>query len=219
MAALGVQAARGRGSDAALGRPSRGRWRPFGLHQLHLPGQTHGRLEGLRVVNVDGVAERRQESAGEELDALPLVQPARSRQEGLEAVGVLLHGPCAPASCELEQRCGAKGRPEPKVQEFLKSPPGRRAVVLLELRVPELRDVVQVVGRHPHALFRHGSMLAEVRLALVEEKHQISRAVEAGKIPLLMLGRMVRERTLRAVLAAVVERGRGLSPSSAPSRP
>jgi hypothetical protein len=44
-----------------------------------------------------------------------------------------------------------------------------------------------MIGRHAHALFRHGTVLAKVGLALIEEEHRVGRAVEVGKIPLLVL--------------------------------
>jgi hypothetical protein len=73
------------------------------LHQLHLTRHAHGGHKHLRVVDADGVAERRQESDGEGLDTLSLIKTTCARQEGLEAIGVL-HGPCTPALGELEQR-------------------------------------------------------------------------------------------------------------------
>jgi hypothetical protein len=53
-------------------------------------------------VDADGVAEWWQEPAGEELDALCLLQTTRTWQEGLETIGVLLHCTCTPALGELE---------------------------------------------------------------------------------------------------------------------
>ena len=52
-------------------------------------------------------------------------------------------------------------------------------------------------------------MLAEVGLAFVEEEHRISRAVEAGKVPLLMLRMeiLVAGSFSAAVLAAFGRRG------------
>jgi len=49
------------------------------LHQLDLSGQAYGGGEGVRVVETDGVAERRHEPSGEELDPLRLVEPAGAR--------------------------------------------------------------------------------------------------------------------------------------------
>jgi hypothetical protein len=65
-----------------------------------------------------------------------------ARQEGLKPIGVLLHSPCTPALDELEQRSRSEGRPKPQVQELLETPPRQRALVLLELDVPELCDIL-----------------------------------------------------------------------------
>jgi hypothetical protein len=67
-----------------------------------LARQAHGGRERLQVVDADGMAERWQESADEELDTPSLIKMTRTRQEGLEAIGVLLHGPCTSALGELE---------------------------------------------------------------------------------------------------------------------
>jgi hypothetical protein len=66
----------------------------------------------------------------------------RARQEGLKSIGVLLHSPCMPALGELEQWSRSEGGPKPQVQELLETPPRWRALVLLELDVPELCDVL-----------------------------------------------------------------------------
>lgn len=143
------------------------------------------------MVDADGVAERRQKTAGEELDALGLVEPTRARQEGLEAVGVFLHCSRASALGKFEERGRTQGWPETQVHEFLEAPPRRGSLILEQLGVPSLRDVVQVVGRHADALFGHGTVVTEVRLEFVEEEQRIRGAVVAGKIPLLGPGRQV----------------------------
>jgi hypothetical protein len=58
----------------------------------------------LRVLDLYGEAERREEPAGEELDALDLVQSAGSGQERLKTFLVLLDGPRAMAVRQLEER-------------------------------------------------------------------------------------------------------------------
>ena len=138
------------------------------------------------MVQPDGVAERWKKAPGVELDALRLLEPARARKESLKLVGVVRHGARAPAFGELEHGRGTEGRPEPQVEEILEVAPVRRAVIRLQLDEPELRDVVQMVRRHEHALVDRGAMLAEIGLALIDEEHRISGAVEAGKIPLLV---------------------------------
>jgi hypothetical protein len=117
-----------------------------------------------------------------------LVETIGAREKGLESICIFFHGPCAPALCELVQRGRSEGRPKPQVEEVLESSPGRRALVLLELDVPQLRDVLQVVRGHPHAFLRHGALLAEVRLALVDEKHEIGLAVVAWEVQLVEFG-------------------------------
>jgi hypothetical protein len=82
------------------------------------------------------MAERWQQVAGVELHPLAFLEPASAREERLEAVGVLLDRPCAAALRELEQWGGPQHRSEALVQEFLKAPPWRRALVLLELDEP-----------------------------------------------------------------------------------
>jgi hypothetical protein len=88
---------------------------PIDLHQLHLAHKTHGRLQRLGVVQADGVAEGGQEASSEELDALSFVEAARSRQERLESVGVLLHRARVSALGELKERGRVQGRPETQV--------------------------------------------------------------------------------------------------------
>jgi hypothetical protein len=44
------------------------------LAQLELPGQAHGRCQGLRVLDADIDAERRLKVCGEELDPLRLLE-------------------------------------------------------------------------------------------------------------------------------------------------
>jgi hypothetical protein len=87
-------------------------------------------------VDADGVAERRQEPSGEELDPLRLVEPAGARKEGLEPVGILLHGPRAAALRELEHRSGTKGRTKTQIQEILEITPRGRAFIILQLDEP-----------------------------------------------------------------------------------
>lgn len=148
------------------------------------------------------MAERWEEAPGVELDALRLLEPACTRKESLEAVGVFLHGARAPALGELEHGRGSERGPEPEVEEILEVAPIRRALVGLQLGEPQLCDVIQMVRRHGYALVHGGAVLAEVGFAFVDEEHRIGRAVVAGKVPLLMLG--VEVLTARAIVATVV---------------
>jgi hypothetical protein len=71
--------------------------------ELDLARQTHRRIEGLRVMDADGVTQRRQESSREQLHSLSLVKTTSARQELLEAVGVVLDGARPPTLGELEE--------------------------------------------------------------------------------------------------------------------
>jgi len=53
--------------------------RPVALHQFHLACQADGRRECVRMVDADGVAERRKKTPGEELNALCLVKSTGAR--------------------------------------------------------------------------------------------------------------------------------------------
>ena len=93
-------------------------------------------------MNADSVAQRRQKSSCEELDALKLVQATGARKQGLEAIGVLLHCPCTSALGEFEQRRRAQGWSEPQIEEVLEPAPRRCAFIFLELNKLELGDVL-----------------------------------------------------------------------------
>jgi hypothetical protein len=84
-------------------RFGRGRRQLVEFHQLHLPGEAHSRGQRLRTVESDGVAERREQTACEQLDSLGFVKPPSAKEETLEAVGVLFHGAGASALRQLEE--------------------------------------------------------------------------------------------------------------------
>jgi hypothetical protein len=104
-----------------------------------------GRREGLWRVDAHLVAEQLQQAAGVELHPLAFLEPASAREERLEAIGVFLDCPRAAALGELEQWGGPQHQAETLVQEFLKAPPWRRALVLLELDEPQLGHILEVV--------------------------------------------------------------------------
>jgi hypothetical protein len=110
------------------------------------------------------------------------------REESLEAVRVLFHGPRAPALGELKQRRRAEGRPKPQVEEVLEVASAWCSFVLLQLDVPQLGHVLEVVGGHPDLLLRHGSLLMEIGLTTVDEDQRIRLAIVAREIHLLKPG-------------------------------
>jgi hypothetical protein len=62
--------------------------------------------------------------------------------------------------------------------------PRRSTLVYLDLDIPQLRPVLQVVGRHPHFLL-HDPLLVEVGLAAVDEDEGVGLAVVSREIHLL----------------------------------
>lgn len=91
--------------------------------KFDLPSEAHGEGEGLRVVDLDVVAERRQEALGEELDLLPLGQGAGVGKQCLESALVLGDAAGALARREFAERIGAHRRPEPQVQRLGEAAP------------------------------------------------------------------------------------------------
>ena len=147
----------------------------------------------------------------EELHMLGLVHSASVGKKFLEAVGVFLDGSRAAAFGELEEGCRPKGWTEPQVEEVLELAPWRCALILLQLDEQHVGDTLQLVRRHPHALFRHGALLPEIRLAFVDEEHGIRLAVEAGKIELLKLGGSIEVSCpISAAAAVYLQRGRSV---------
>ena len=56
------------------------------------------------------------------------------------------------------------------------------ALVLLDLVVPQLGALLQVVRGHPDAFLIHDLLLEKVRLAAVDEDQRIRLAVEAREV-------------------------------------
>jgi hypothetical protein len=153
------------------------------------------------------MTQRWKKAAGVELDALALVEPPRAWQQSPKPVGVFLHGPGAATLRQLEEGRRAERWLETKVEEVLESSPWRRSLVFLQLDVPQLRDILQIVGGHPNALLRHGALLAKIGLTFVEEEHRIGLAIEAGEVELLESWGLIEVmRRLLAPTTAVVRR-------------
>jgi hypothetical protein len=110
-----------------------------------LAGEAHGGRQGRRVLLLYLKAEWRQESPREKLDALALLQSAGARQQGLESVLVFLHGSRPAAGRELEQWCGTEGRTVAEIQELLEPIPGRDPFCLLDVDIPQLRPILQII--------------------------------------------------------------------------
>lgn len=113
-------------------------------------------------MHADGVAERGQQTAREELDPLCFLQGSGAREQRLEAVLILCDRPRASAVGELEERRGSERGPIPEVEEVDEAALGRNALVPLDLNPPHLGTIFQVVPRHPNLLLRHDFLLVEV---------------------------------------------------------
>ena len=87
--------------------------------------------------------------------------------------------------CRFAQWVGPQGWSESLVQEFGEATPLWSALVLLNLDEPQLPDVFQVVGGHPHVLFLYDALLMEVGFTPVNEHQWIGLAIESWEIHLL----------------------------------
>jgi hypothetical protein len=147
-----------------------------------LPSKAHGSHKGLRVLHLDLKAERRQESSREKLHPLGLLDASGAGQQHLEPILVVLHRPRATTGRQLEEGCRAERGAVAQIEKFLEMWPGPCAFVLLDLHVPELRPLLKIVRRHPHALLRHDALLQEEGFTFVDEDERISIAVVAREL-------------------------------------
>jgi len=137
---------------------------------LQLAGEAHGDGEGLRVMDLDVEAEGRLESRREQLHLLLLGEITGLRQQRLETLLELDDSPRALARRELAQRVGAQRRAKAGVEQLDETTPWRRALVTLNLHVPELGGVLQVVGCHPNLFFIGDPLQVEVGFTAVDER-------------------------------------------------
>jgi hypothetical protein len=167
-----------------------GWWPSVLFPEFQLPCQTHSRCKGLRVVDLDFEAEWRGKAACEQLHALLLLEGAGAGQERLKSVLVLLDGAGAATVRELKEGGRSQGWTVAHVEQFRETAPRRSTLVRLDLDIPQLRPVLQVVGRHPHLLL-HDSLLVEVGLTAVDEDEGVGLAVVPQKVHLLKSRRLI----------------------------
>jgi hypothetical protein len=158
---------RGQSQAGGRSRQQRARWLSGGrggvlLPQFELECQTHGYGQGLGVLDPDVDAERRLETPGEQLNLLCLGKRTSTREERLEPILILSDRVHASAFSQFGQRGRAQRRPITQVQQLLEVTPGRGALVRLDLDVPHLRALLQVVGGHPDLLLLHDPLLMEI---------------------------------------------------------
>jgi hypothetical protein len=87
----------------------------------------------------------------------------------LEPILILGDRARAPAFSQLGQQGNTQRWPITQVQQLLEATLGRGALVRLDLDVPHLRALLQVVGGHPYLLLLHDSLLMEIRLTAIGE--------------------------------------------------
>jgi len=140
-------------------------------------------------VDLDVEAERGKQTVGEELYPLPLLQQTRAGQERLKAILILRDGSGAATVRQLEEGRCSERRAISQIDQLLEAAPRWRTLVRLDLDVPHLRPVLQVVGGHPDLLLLlHDAQLVEVGLPTINEDEGISLAVVPWKVHLLELG-------------------------------
>lgn len=76
-----------------------------------------------------------------------------------------------------------------EVKELVEAPPRRHTLVLLDLDIPQLRHLLQVVRRHPHL---HDALLIKVGITTIDEGKGIGLAIKLQKVhPLEIWGMIV----------------------------
>lgn len=95
------------------------------------------------------MAEGAQEARREQLHVLGLCEGAGLREERLKAVLKVVHRAGALAGRELAQWIGAEWWSKMEVEQLREAPPGRSAILLLDVDEPQLCSVQEVVGGHP----------------------------------------------------------------------
>ena len=98
---------------------------------------------------------------------------------------VLLDGARAPAGRQFTQGIGAERWAVVEVKQLLESAPRWSALVLLNLDVPHLCSILQIIRRHPNLLLLHDPLLMEIRFRSIDENQRIGLAIIAREVELL----------------------------------
>lgn len=172
-------------------RSSHGRQLDGLVSGLDRTSQAHGHLQCLWVLHLDIEAERLQQAHREELDLLRLgegaSQPAPSRQQLQEAFLVLRHAASLAARRELAEWIGSERRHLAHIEELGEMAPSQHVPLpILDVHVPEVCRVVEVVSSHPRLLLFRNLLSAKIRFTIVDEGEWIALAVKLGETPLLV---------------------------------
>ena len=135
-------------------------------------------------MNLNVEAERWKEPAREQLHPLRLFQGTGAGKKRLEAILILRDSARATAIRQFEEGSSAERGAVAQVEQFLEPAPRWRTLVRLDLDVPHLRPVLQIVGGHPDLLLRD-ALLMKIILTTIDKRQWIGLAVVFGKIHLL----------------------------------
>jgi hypothetical protein len=136
-------------------------------------------------VDLNVKAQQRLKPRREKLHLLRLREVADAGKASFETLLVVHDRARALAGGEFAEGIRAQGGGKAQMEELGEAPPGRCSFVGLDLDVPELGCVFQVVGGHPQLFLLHDALLVEVRFAPVDEDEGVRLAVELGEIQFL----------------------------------
>ena len=71
------------------------------------------------------------------------------------------------------------------MKELCETAPGRSTLILLDLVVPQLGIVLEVVRCHPDFLLLHDSLLMKIRFTAIDKDQGIRLAIVAREVELL----------------------------------
>ena len=109
-------------------------------------------------------------------------------QDGVVALGVVLHGGEERQTCQLGQASALYSRPKAEGAEFPEALPVRHALVLFQGVVPCLCSALHVIGREPGALRSHRLLSSEELLTLVQPIERVNGAIIRGELEFVELG-------------------------------
>lgn len=147
------------------------------------PSETHGIVEGGRMLELDVGLQRVAKVANEEIDLILFLESALTGEQGQELRLVLLHCPSAVKLHEGAERIAACRGIECPLHLVDELQPCEGVVVLLQAVIPVLGITFHVERGEPDALVLGGAVGAEELLRLVELKDRVRATVIAWETP------------------------------------
>ena len=115
--------------------------------------QAHGDSQGPGVVDLNVEGEGRLEARCEQLDAVCFSEGARVREQRLEPILEFHNGAGVLAHRQLAKGVGAEWQTGPEVEALGEAALWTSAHIVLNLHIPQLCAVQQVIGGHQNLLF------------------------------------------------------------------